>query len=285
MNKKKKIIIIAAVVLIIAAVAIGTKVGIDKSKPKVYTLQSFSSTNASKNVEHDVFLTAHRGFSGKAPENTLSAIKEAGNAKFYGCEFDIRLTSDNLWVVSHDNDVKRMTDGKGKISEMTLEKVKSHTIDSGSNVKDYPNEKIPTVEEMLDECKKSGINPVIEIKLEKGQAPDYKKLAKIITDKGFENCIVISFDLTALTELKKELPNATYRLLASEVNDETIESCKKNSIDGLDFNGNNEKNLEFIQKAKDAGLILSAWTIDYTETLDKLYDLGVYYFTTNAIYP
>lgn len=285
MNKKKKIIIIVAVVLVIAAVAVGAKVGIDKSKPKVYTLQSFSITNASKNAEHDVFLTAHRGFSGKAPENTLSAIKEAGNAKFYGCEFDIRLTSDNLWVVSHDNDVKRMTDGKGKISEMTLEEVKSHTIDSGSNVKDYPNEKIPTIEEMLDECKKSGVNPVIEIKLEKDQAPDYKELAKIITDKGFENCIVISFDLTALTELKKELPNATYRLLASEVNDEIIESCKTNSIDGLDFNGNNEENLEFIQKAKDAGLILSAWTIDSTETLDKLYDLGVYYFTTNAIYP
>ena len=44
---------------------------------------------------------AHRGASGYAPENTLTAIKKAIEMKADGIEIDIQLTKDGKIVVIH----------------------------------------------------------------------------------------------------------------------------------------------------------------------------------------
>lgn len=283
-GKKNILICTAAVLAVIVVLFSAAAYKLTNGKTKVYELKSLSLAAAAEK-EEPVILVGHRGFSGKAPENTIAAVKAAGDAGFYGCEFDIRLTSEGFWVVSHDNDIKRMTDGKGKISDKSLAALSQYKVDNGSNIADYPNEKIPTLTEMLDACAENHVAPVIEIKLEDGQTPDYKNLAEIIKSKGYDDCIIISFHMNALTELREYLPNAKYWFLATTITDETIAECVENTIDGLDFNGNKKENLDYIKKAADAGLVLSAWTIDNIDTLDELYTLGVYVFTTNAIHP
>lgn len=285
MNKKKKFIITAVVIIFVVSITLFAGVKLSKSKSKPVELKSLSLSTAVDSSKNPVTLVAHRGFSGKAPENTLAAVRAAGEAGFDACEFDIRLTSEGFWVVSHDNDIRRMTDGKGKISDKSLAGLSQYTIDNGSNIADYPNEKIPTFEEMLDACTANNIAPVIEIKLEENQNPDYKNLAAIIQSKGYEDAVIISFHMNALTSLREYLPDAEYWFLATTITDDTIAECVANKIDGLDFNGNKQENLDYIKKAADAGLVLSAWTIDSIDTLDELYNRGVYVFTTNAIHP
>ncbi|MGK4724840.1 glycerophosphodiester phosphodiesterase, partial [Salmonella enterica] len=54
-------------------------------------------------------IAAHRGFSGKAPENTLVAFKMAID---FGCEWietDVQLTADHVPVLIHDKTVNRCT--------------------------------------------------------------------------------------------------------------------------------------------------------------------------------
>src|SRR5947199_8504280 len=68
----------------------------------------------------------HRGAAAHAPENTLAGLRRA---KALGCswvEFDVRLTADNEPVLLHDNRLERTTDGRGRVSAMSLAAVRRH---------------------------------------------------------------------------------------------------------------------------------------------------------------
>lgn len=276
MKKGHKIIISIFAVLIIAICVV----------LKVYwsDILGILPKSPTETENTQVTLIAHRGFSSVAPANTLASIGEAGRASFYGAEFDIRLTADGEWVVIHNDSVKSMTDGEGLVSQMTLDEISKLNIDNGYGLDTFTDEKVPTLAEALSQCKASDIIPVIEIKLNEDQSPDYKNLAKIIRNAECEKVMVIAFSCDALTSLKNELPEAEYWLLKSELSDDDITFCVENGIDGIDFNANKSENLKYVEKILDAGLTAGAWTIDSTKMMEKLCDMGVYYITTNSIY-
>ncbi|NLN18800.1 MAG: glycerophosphodiester phosphodiesterase [Firmicutes bacterium] len=96
-----------------------------------------------------VNVVAHRGFSGKYPENTLRAFREALVLDVDTVEFDVRLTKDNELVLIHDPTVDRTTNGQGRVEEMTLAEIKE--LDAGSWMSpEFTGERIPTLAEALD---------------------------------------------------------------------------------------------------------------------------------------
>ena len=56
---------------------------------------------------------AHRGYSGRYPENTMLAFQKAAETGCDGMELDVQLTKDGTVVVIHDEAVDRTTDGTG----------------------------------------------------------------------------------------------------------------------------------------------------------------------------
>lgn len=58
---------------------------------------------------------AHRGYSGKYPENTMLAFRKAVEAGADGIELDVQLTKDGVPVIIHDELVDRTTNGKGLV--------------------------------------------------------------------------------------------------------------------------------------------------------------------------
>ena len=62
---------------------------------------------------------AHRGFSGKYPENTLLAFEKAVEAGAQGIELDVQLTKDGEIVIIHDETIDCTTDGKGEVVSYT----------------------------------------------------------------------------------------------------------------------------------------------------------------------
>ena len=64
---------------------------------------------------------AHRGFSGKYPENTMLAFKKALEAGADGIELDVQMTKDGQVVVIHYDKVDRSTNGTGIVRDYTLE--------------------------------------------------------------------------------------------------------------------------------------------------------------------
>jgi glycerophosphoryl diester phosphodiesterase len=91
---------------------------------------------------------AHRGASGRFPENTLKAFGAAIDAGAQMCELDVQLTSDGALVVIHDETVECTTDGRGAVRSMTLEELKR--LDAGvRSGREFKGERIPTLEEVM----------------------------------------------------------------------------------------------------------------------------------------
>ena len=66
---------------------------------------------------------AHRGFSGKYPENTMLAFKKAEEVGCYGIELDVQLTKDDEIVIMHDETIDRTTSGTGNIRDYTYQEL------------------------------------------------------------------------------------------------------------------------------------------------------------------
>lgn len=276
MTKMKKLaIIITSIILVIALGLVYVLFIAPQIPPKVVSL------SAEGLPTENVNLIAHRGFSAVAPENTDQAFIEAGKAEFFAAECDIQLSKDNVWVVNHDESINKMTDGKGKIYEMTYQEISEHFIDNGYHWREFAKQKLITLDDYLAICYEHNIVPQIEIKKE-----NYEKLDTILSalDKyeGMrEKAIIISFDGIVLEKLRNldkdiELWYLTHKIdrkaiILATLNNYTIAfNCKKYDE-------------EMLKKAQEQNINLAAWTVDSTKTYKELYDLGVRNFTTNCL--
>ena len=71
---------------------------------------------------------AHRGVSALMPENTLPAFAASLALGADESEFDIRLTKDKKMVISHDDNLERISDGKGFVCDHTMEELRNMNI-------------------------------------------------------------------------------------------------------------------------------------------------------------
>jgi len=67
---------------------------------------------------------AHRGLSALMPENTLPSFAAAIALGADEIEFDVRLTRDWELIISHDGTLERISDGKGSLSDFTLQELR-----------------------------------------------------------------------------------------------------------------------------------------------------------------
>lgn len=106
---------------------------------------------------------AHRGFSGKYPENTMLAFEKAIEAGCDGIELDVHLSRDGKLVIIHDEWVDRTTNGKGCVKDMTVEQLKQLDASAGF-AGTYGINRIITLEEYFDRIKNENIVTNIELK-------------------------------------------------------------------------------------------------------------------------
>jgi len=101
-------------------------------------------------------LFAHRGASVHAPENTLEAFQLAFEQGADAIELDAKLSADGEVVVIHDATVNRTTNGRGRVSSLSLADLRA--LDAGSFFSEkYRGVKIPTLNEVFETVGKRGI--------------------------------------------------------------------------------------------------------------------------------
>ena len=96
-----------------------------------------------------VNVVAHRGFSGRFPENTLRAFQEAVALGVDSIEFDVQLTRDGGLVLVHDGTVDRTTNGSGRVDGLSLSEIKEMDAGGWFDSK-FKGEKVPTLAEALE---------------------------------------------------------------------------------------------------------------------------------------
>lgn len=270
MKKFLKALISFCLVIALVAVYINT----------VETVNVRFSVSALSGREY--YLTAHRGLSSIAPENTAASLEQAGKAGYYAAEFDIAPTSDGVWVLMHDDTVDRMTDGEGEVSSITYDKISKLRIDSGNGIENYPDERIITLEEAIEICRKYSMRPMIEVK--GGGPEDMRGLLNRIRIAGINDALIIDFNSDRIKELRRLDSEIELWFLVTECDDEDFEFAKENDM-GIGFHYLKPANYDIIKSAKQEGITLASWTVDYVPFMDILTSLGVNYITTNRILP
>ena len=111
-------------------------------------------------IPERLVITAHRGFSGKFPENTIPAFLAAVEIGSDIIEFDVRGTKDGVPIILHDETFERTANQPGKPSEYLLSEIKKFdasfwhgTHCDGEKLTEpaMPGVKTPTLEEMLQQ--------------------------------------------------------------------------------------------------------------------------------------
>jgi glycerophosphoryl diester phosphodiesterase len=101
-----------------------------------------------------VMVVAHRGCWQKTSENSIDAIKACIAAGIDMVELDVRLTRDNVLVLMHDATVDRMTDGKGKVSDLDWAELRKLRLREGKGGNTALTDRhIPSFEEGLRAAK------------------------------------------------------------------------------------------------------------------------------------
>jgi glycerophosphoryl diester phosphodiesterase len=221
-------------------------------------------------------ITAHRGASRAAPENSLSALRSAIE---FGCDYaeiDVHLTADGVPVLLHDEDFLRLAGDSRRPGEMTLEQIRG--IDIGSRFdRAFAGERIATLKEAIDAAR-GKIKLNIELK---PTATDREQLARtvadLIGDSKFEtDCFVTSLDGQAVEAAHSRNPRLrTGAIISAAVGDVALLEVDVLSVrtalvtDGL------------LEAARAAGREVHAWTIDDPDVMCGLIDRGVNGVITN----
>lgn len=239
----------------------------------------FDKVADSEEENSKVIMIAHRGMSSLAPENTIAAIEMAGLYGYGGVEFDVQQTKDGKYVISHDLDVKRMTNGSGKINGRTLTQIKKLTIDNGNGIKNYSGLKIPTLEEALACCQKYDLVPCIEIK----NVKNVKGILKIIKKYNYLNsALITSSNVSALKAIRKINSDISLSLISSGDGIATVNTAKRLKCDGININYRKLNN-EVAAYAKQNNMQIGAWTVNNMSDNYQCQKYGVDYIITNSL--
>ncbi len=156
-------------------------------------------------------VVAHRGYSGKYPENTIAAFDatfrhpDYASGKIIGCEIDIQLSSDGKVVLYHDTEI-----GAGKSRDF-VSKFTAHEISLLANSKLH-GEPVPLFDEFLD-CVQDKLDVLVEIK----DGPYDKKIffdsieKSLRAMKNNSRMILHSFSLEIMQECVKRFADTKMR--------------------------------------------------------------------------
>jgi glycerophosphoryl diester phosphodiesterase len=234
----------------------------------------------------DFTIIAHRGASAYFPENTLPSFEGAIAMSADMVELDVQLTLDKEVVVFHDEKISRCTDGRGKIADHTLAKLKK--LDAGSWYdKKFQNTRMPTLAEVLGVCKnKIAVN--IEIKTEAVGKMLFggieEKCLKIVEQSGMKEHVVFSsFDPRAVMHLKQIDNHVTVAVLfekkyyGSRLPSDIIESA---GADAFNCSGA-EFNKKWLANVKLNNIPVNVYTVNDAKNMKRFIKMGVSGIFTN----
>ena len=215
-------------------------------------------------------ITSHRGYSYKAPENTLPAIEAAIDSMSDYVEIDVQETKDDVVVVFHDPSLKRITGEKGRLWEYTYGDLLLMDF-GGWFSEEFAGTGILTLAEALEACK-GRIDMNIELKADHYSDTLVEETLKLIEEYNMEGQVVLSStSYRYLKEVKERSPEMEtgYILMAAYgtyFEDENIDFFSIRS-------GFVTENL--VDSAHAFGKKIHAWTVNTQGELGRMKRLQV----------
>jgi len=235
------------------------------------------------------WVIAHQGGDGLWPGDTLFAFENAADLGVDILEMDMHSTADGVLVMMHDATVDRTTDGSGPINGMTLAQLKEldagydWTSDDGQS---YPFRgqgiTVPTLDEVFSAFPDMRFN--IEIK--QAEPSITRPFCQKIREYGVtDQVLVASFSQPVMDEFRQVCPQVATSAGETEVIQ--LFALSKVFLEGVLSPGYQAVQVpeersglrvlapRFVGAASNRDLEVHAWTINETDDMRRLLELGL----------
>jgi len=231
-----------------------------------------------------VGIVAHRGFhkyDGSA-ENTVSAMVNAIDHDFYGTEFDMQVTGDDVAIVFHDDMLEGIP-----IQEVPYSEIMNYPASTLSNGESIPMLKnfMEAYAKALDAQQLRGATTRLFFEIKTPHNADKVDLAAAIAYEAVtqhqleKNVCFISFSLAVCKAMAGLMPNADIAYLGGDIPPRQLKEMGINAID-YHFKVLIE-HPEWIKEAHLLGMRVIAWTVNDEKIAHRLKDMGVDLITTD----
>ena len=220
-------------------------------------------------LEEDVSITAHRGASMFAPENTMAAFRAALDAGANYVELDVQHTRDGRIVVIHDRDFMRVGGDPRRVGDLTTDELA--TIDIGQRFgAGFAGERAPLLEDVI-ELARGRMKINVELKYnvpDPGLAPAVIELLR--RENFLDQVVITSLDLAALRQVEGIEP----RLQTGHIVTAAVGDVVRTPADFLSLSSA-RATPSLIRRAHAAGKEVHAWTVNEPEVMLRMIEAGV----------
>jgi glycerophosphoryl diester phosphodiesterase len=216
-------------------------------------------------------IVAHRGDSVNAPDNTLPAFELAALEHPAWVELDVQQTKDGVILVSHDDDLQRVSSEKLFIHDLTYDETQQLDVGSWFS-KEFSYVRLSTLDSILKLYKDSGTRVMVEIKYTGFGDHIEESVLEIINENEMHDQTLIISTHPGTLERIKELDPSMITCYTMFVAWEHIED-----IPFADYYTVEEGNIDpsLVENVHNAGGRIYAWTVNNQETVQYLIDCGV----------
>jgi glycerophosphoryl diester phosphodiesterase len=253
-----------------------------------------------------MWVIAHRGASGSAPENTLAAFRRAVELGAGFVETDLQLSRDARLVALHDDRLERTTNGTGSVASLTLSELR--LLDAGSwfspegastservesraeggetstlvatRREEFAGERIPTVEEVLAFGRERDIGLFLELKPVGPSGAEHTLVGALRAADEIRRTVVICFNLSSLVKVRALEP----MLVTGYLCDENVADSPARAVDAGARQLLPRADLitpALVAEAHRRDLKVVAWTVNEADRMRELSGLGVDGIITN----
>jgi glycerophosphoryl diester phosphodiesterase len=220
-------------------------------------------------LTRDVAITAHRGASMMAPENSMAAFRAAMESGADYSELDVQRTRDGEIVVVHDGDLMRMARDPRKVGQMSAAEIAA--IDIGRNfVPPMTGEHPPTLAEVIA-LVRGRMKLNVELKYNVPDPDLAPAVVELLRREDFlEQAVITSLDYRALKQVKAIEPGLrTGHIITASVGD-----VLRTEADFLSLNSA-QATSQLVRRAHRAGKDVHVWTINQPEVALRMIERGV----------
>jgi len=257
---------------------------------KTILQQYLDTIKLTSDERKNTLFVAHRGVSNLERENTCPAFVAAGQRTYFGVECDIHRTLDNVFLVMHDSNFKRVAGVEKNICDLTYAECAAIPFFGYDDKTPRIDLRAPRVEEYFDILSHYDKYAVLELK-DDFTNEELDRIVEIAKSYDhLEKTVFITFLFDVAKRLRARYPEVTIQYLASNpAEGVTLEDHQDQLID-IAINYNMDLDVyykivtpEFIDKIHAAGHKINTWTVNTKEDAITFCGWGIDYITTNII--
>jgi len=230
-------------------------------------------------------IIAHRGYSARAPENTLAAMEAAIRAGVDAVEWDVHVASCGTPVLFHDPQLGRTTNGVGPLRRRTFGQLKA--LDAGSWFSGtFAGERIPSLADALEAVKGRVARVYCEIKGYR-ELEDLDRMLTVTRSLDMlDSTVFISLDWRTVDRVAGQHPTVKvgYIVDRHELFDEALGKAHGRPGAILDLDHRLVLEDPFLAaRSRARGVEAAVWTVNDARTATALAQAGVTRFTTDEV--